>query len=115
MKPYLPILISDIASVSIYRGLLKGTLEFLVTDNGSDVYTATAHMKTGKTSETAVFLLSGNQSLNVRCCGLSISLLFSKWSTTKEKVSFHLQAFVQKGIVEKTVFNKALSANRFVG
>jgi len=114
MKSYMPILINDSAKVSIYRGLLKGTMELLVTDNGSDVFTATAQMNTSKTSESAVFLLSGNQNISIRCCGMAFDFLFSKWTTSKEKVSFHLQAYVQKGIVEKIIFNKGLSANRSV-
>ena len=108
----LPIIIDEKTSFSCFLGFVKGTIELLVHDNGSDQFPSVATVNTNLGSGSTSFTLSKNETIKKSINGIDITVTISDWKCTAQDLSFHVKAEAKKGFFSCTVFNRTLNGKR---
>ncbi|MFA8298622.1 MAG: hypothetical protein ACEPOV_00505 [Hyphomicrobiales bacterium] len=107
----LPIIIDHKENFSVL-GIISGTAELIVHDNGTNVFPTTAIVKTNKGGGSINIDLSGNMHEKKTVHGITVEANLSKWKCTDTELSFHVKITAKKLFVSKTLIDKTLSGKR---
>lgn len=108
----LPRIINERVSFSCFWGVVKGSIEFSVYDNGSQVFPSIATIETNLGSGSVNLDLSGNETIKKSAAGVDVTVEITNWSVSSSELSFHVKASGKKGILGCTVFNQTLRGAR---
>ncbi len=108
----LPIIIDEKTNFSCFMGFVKGTIELLVYDNGSDQFPSMATVNTNLGSGSISLTLSKNETIKKSISGIDINVTISDWKCTVQDLSFHVKAEAKKGLFSCTVFDRTLNGKR---
>ena len=105
-------IINEISSFNIL-GLVKGTVNIVVSDNGTDQFPCVVNVHSNKGNGSTNLTLSGNGTINQKVAGISAKAVISGWDCTPDHLRCHVKVTVSKSIIKnKTVFDKDLYGKR---
>lgn len=107
----LPIIIQKSVPYSCFAGIVKGTVEATVYDQGTDEFPAKVEVKGKGGTELT---LKGNEKREKKVNDITIEVTISQWKCTKAELSFHVKAEGKKSIFKCTVIDETLSGKRKV-
>ncbi len=100
-------------SFSYFAGLVRGTVELALCDNGSEYLPCVAIVESRLLNCSAVLSFSRNESISKQIGNVSIKLKVSEWNCTNSEISFHLKIIARRGLLRFVIFDAPLYKKRY--